>query len=600
MTARRLLCLIALGLAGVATAAPASSAAPRHAAKDGGILRMGTTDPFDSMNPFVAFSAISYVAFTNIYPTLVQYDTNFKIVGDWAKSWKTSKDGLTWTFTLKPGKWSDGKPLTADDAAWTGNTILKFAKGPAASLAPFISHATKLTAPNPTTLVIHYNKAVANVLPQLQQFFVLPRHVWEPIVGSGAKGLKDYDPGAHLPIVGGGSFYVQKYDKKGTTILARNPGFYGTEAARGRRRHHVVRELRRHARRAQEQRPRLRRLGTPRPSRAQLGKSGDIKVVKGQGSEVRDFGFNSSPKKKKNRELLDPKLRAALSHAFDRKQIIDVVFRGLAEPRATLLTPISAPYMNTELQPEKYDLALANSMLDKLGYKRGSDGIRRTPGANSHPMSYGVITPTSVSGIDREFAIVRDSFQKIGVKLTQRAYDGTTAFAEITKPKNQYLDFDLMMWDWVGYVDPDFMLSVVGCDQYGGWSDTGYCNPAYDKLYQQQGVTLDPDKRKAIVWKMQEILYRDKPYIQLAQLRADLRLPQGLDGHRPALPDRPRQAALAGSPPGVGARAQLRVRRPAHRVRGRDDLRRGHAQLRDLPRRAGRRDDGAALPLVHG
>ena len=38
------------------------------------------------MNPFVAFSAISYVAFTNIYPTLVQYDTHFKIVGDWAKS----------------------------------------------------------------------------------------------------------------------------------------------------------------------------------------------------------------------------------------------------------------------------------------------------------------------------------------------------------------------------------------------------------------------------------------------------------------------------------------------------------------------------------
>ncbi len=55
MTARRLLCLIALGLAGVATAAPPSSAAPRHVVKDGGILRMGTTDPFDSMNPFVAF-----------------------------------------------------------------------------------------------------------------------------------------------------------------------------------------------------------------------------------------------------------------------------------------------------------------------------------------------------------------------------------------------------------------------------------------------------------------------------------------------------------------------------------------------------------------
>ena len=66
----------------------------------------------------------------------------------------------------------------------------------------------------------------------------------------------------------------------------------------------------------------------PQTVAATLGKSGDIQVVTGQGTEVRDFGFNSSPKKKKNRELLDPKLRDALSHAFDRKQIIDVVFRG--------------------------------------------------------------------------------------------------------------------------------------------------------------------------------------------------------------------------------------------------------------------------------
>ena len=533
MTVRRLLCLIALGLAGVATAAPAS-AAPTHAAKDGGIARMGTTEPFDSMNPFVAFQAISYMVFTNVYPVLVQYDSHFKMVGDWATSWKTSKDGLTWTFTVKPGKWSDGTPLTADDAAWTGNTIIKYAKGPAASLAPFLSHATKLTAPNPTTLVIHYKKAVANVLPQIEQFFVLPRHVWEPIVGSNAKGLKDYDPAAHLPIVGGGSFYVTKYDKKGTSILTRNPGYYGPKPhidALG-----ISWFANSDAMIAALKSNELDFIDTVPPTVAKtLGASGDIQVIAGPGEEVRDFAFNSSPKKKAKRELLDPKLRAALSHAFDRKQIADVVFRGYAEPRATLVTPISAPYMNTKLVPEKYDLALANSMLDKLGYKRGSDGIRRTPGADSHPMSYDVITPTGVSGINREFAIVRDSFAKVGVTLNQKAFDNTTAFAEITKPKNQYLNYDMMMWDWVGYFDPDFVLSVVGCDQYGGWSDTAYCNPAYDKLYQQQGVTLDPEKRKQIVWKMQDVLYRDKPYVQLVQLKLIYGYRKGWTGIAPLI-----------------------------------------------------------------
>jgi len=107
--------------------------------KKGGLLRIGTTDGYDSMNPFVAFSAASYVAFTNTYPVLVQYDENFKIEGDWAENgWQTSADGLTWTFKVKPGKWSDGQPLTADDAAWTGNTIIKYADG--TSLRPCTKH----------------------------------------------------------------------------------------------------------------------------------------------------------------------------------------------------------------------------------------------------------------------------------------------------------------------------------------------------------------------------------------------------------------------------------------------------------------------------
>ena len=84
-------------------------------------MRMGTTEPFDSMNPFVAFSAISYDGVHERLPDAraVRHATSSSS-GDWAKSWTTSKDGLTWTFKVKPGKWSDGKPLTADDARLDG------------------------------------------------------------------------------------------------------------------------------------------------------------------------------------------------------------------------------------------------------------------------------------------------------------------------------------------------------------------------------------------------------------------------------------------------------------------------------------------------
>ena len=38
---------------------------------------------------------------------------------------KQSADGLTWTFKIQSGlKWSDGQPITAEDAAWTFNLIM--------------------------------------------------------------------------------------------------------------------------------------------------------------------------------------------------------------------------------------------------------------------------------------------------------------------------------------------------------------------------------------------------------------------------------------------------------------------------------------------
>ena len=59
------------------------------------------------------------------------------------------------------------------------------------------------------------------------------------------------------------------------------------------------------------------------------------------------------------------------------------------------------------------------------------------------------------------------------------------------------------------------MLSVMTTDQFveGGWSDCGYSNPEYDELYVQQQKEIDPAKRQKIVWKMQEMIFNDRPYI---------------------------------------------------------------------------------------
>jgi peptide/nickel transport system substrate-binding protein len=482
---------------------------------EGGVLRIATTNQIDSLNPFVAFNANAYVAFIMTYPLLVQYNADMEFEGDWAESWETSPDGTTWTFKLKPGKWSDGTPLTADDAVFTCETDIEFADTTAASHAVFISHVESCEAPDPQTLVITYKKPVGNVLPQLQQWFVLPKHIWEDEVGADGKGLKTFKPQDQMPIVSGGPFIITKYEKKGTTIFEKNPDWYGEEA--------VVDAVGLQLFTNEDAMVAALRAGevdyvdtVPANAIGALEADDSIEVVKAEGSQINNIIFNSNPDKPDNRELLDPQVRLAIAHAVDREQIAEVVHAGYAEPVATMVAPISGKWQNPNLQPEEFNIELANQILDEAGYERGPDGIRVDK--EGEKMQYEVITPTGLQGINRSFEIVQNGVEQIGIRLTQKALDDTTAFEEIGAPDWKYLEFDMAMWDWVGYIDPDFVLSVLQCNQYGNWSDTAYCNPEYDRLYKEQAVTVDQEERKQLVWQMQEMIYNDRPYIQTVVL----------------------------------------------------------------------------------
>ena len=51
---------------------------------------------------------------------LIRVDkTGTKLEPGLAESWTVSDDGLTYTFTMRDAKFSDGSPITAADAAFT-------------------------------------------------------------------------------------------------------------------------------------------------------------------------------------------------------------------------------------------------------------------------------------------------------------------------------------------------------------------------------------------------------------------------------------------------------------------------------------------------
>ncbi len=81
-------------------------------------------------------------------------------------------------------------------------------------------------------------------------------------------------------------------------------------------------------------------------------------------------------------------------------------------------------------------------------------------------------------------------------------------------------DYDMFVWGWGVEPNPDFQLSVFTCGQRSvgsngkytpGWSDSFFCNKAYDNLYFQQ-KSLDGAARAKVVKQMQQMLYTDDPY----------------------------------------------------------------------------------------
>ena len=320
--------LLATVAALVLSACSSGGTSASQGVRNGGILRVGMTQTIDNLNPFVGFEQVSYDIWETIYPQLDQYNTRtLAIEPDFATSWTTSPDGRTWTFHTRPNaKWSDGRPLTAADAAWTINTIIKFKSGPTANLGGDVAHLKNAVAASPTTLVLHYAEPVANVLPNLQVIPILPEHVWAPIAGATGKGLRTYPniPQNGHPVVGGGPFILASYQNNQIALFRLNPHWYGP-------RPHIdgfgiqffsdpdalVQALKTGAIDAVAS-----PAGVP-PTSAHTLQVPGIHVYTGPSLSWPDFIINANTRKANDRELLNPLAREAFEYAVDRTVAAD-------------------------------------------------------------------------------------------------------------------------------------------------------------------------------------------------------------------------------------------------------------------------------------
>ncbi|MGH3275067.1 MAG: ABC transporter substrate-binding protein, partial [Streptosporangiaceae bacterium] len=502
---KKLLQVIALAGSIVLLAACSSGQSPSAGAVGDPTLHLGVSDQMASINPLDINFFAEGEADRLLYPYLLEYSPSGKLVGSFAKTWTSSSDGRVWTFTTQANaKWSDGRPLTASDAAWTFQTLLKYQSSVAAFLSFYLANISQVTAPSPTTLVVTLSKPTADVLDNLASLAILPEHVWASHVGTGGSGLKSL---TNLnPNVSGGPFEMQEFTPNQTAVFSRNPNWFGRKFS--------VKTVELEFFANPDSAIQALKSGSvdllvrpPLNSVAALQNDPNISIQSGVGGEQYNIIMDTDPAKKANRELLDPKLRYAISLAINRTQLSQIAFGGQLQPASSMVGPIGGPLRNSSIPGDIYNPAKANQLLDAAGYARGPGGERTYKG---RPITLQLFTVTDVEGSTRAFDVIQQNLAAVGITITPDNLDPNAAFTyEGTK------QFDMGLFSGSASYDPTPVLLSFTCASLKSFNPTRFCDPTYDALFEAQATEANPSQRQQTIWQMQEMLLTQSPEIVL-------------------------------------------------------------------------------------
>jgi peptide/nickel transport system substrate-binding protein len=512
----RLLLLLLLGgvlTAGLAWGLGSAVAADPSAspAADKVVLHVGWTNDPDNLNPFIGAETSSYEIWLLNYDFLTGYSLDLQPTPDLATSWETSPDGKTWTFHLREGvKWQDGEDFTAADVAFTYNYIVKNQMAAYSSLTTGIKEAV---AVDDLTVEIRCSKPKANMLRTWIP--ILPEHVWSKVSPKAAGASYQSKP----PIVGTGPFQTVEVKKGDYVRMAANPTFWGKKPA--------IDEILF----VTYQNPDTMTQdllggtldaawGIPSAQFPKLDADPDFTPIAYNLLSWTYLAMNCyEGTSRGNPVLRDVAFRQALNWAIDRQKIVDIAWAGRGKPGSTLMTPDSWVDPDYHWQPPAdalftYDPAKANALLDQAGYKDGDgDGLREDK--SGKPIRLRLWARSESPESQKTGNLITGWFRDLGLKIDYQVMDDGIYYDSIWAYEgNTYSpDFDMYLWDWDGYADPGDTLASFTTAQIENWNEPCWSDPEFDRLVEQANTTLDPEARKELIWRAQQVFYEQSPEI---------------------------------------------------------------------------------------
>jgi peptide/nickel transport system substrate-binding protein len=510
---RRLAAVVAAASLALLAAACSSSGSGSSAGSANVTLTVeaSPTGPIaDTFNPFLSTSpAVLLGAESMVYEPLLQYNLASATAAPvpWlATSYAFSNGGKTLTFQLRHGvTWSDGKPFTSADAAFTFSLLKQYPGINTQGIA-----VSSVQAPNPYEVVLDFaSPQYVNLYEIAGLTPIVPKHVWST-VGNPAN-YADAQP------VGTGPYVVKSISTVGVD-LTKNPRYWQPGLPKVANLDYPVYDSNTSANLALEN-GEIDWAGNFVPHMTQVYSSQDpahrfyafppIRTAY-LSMNLHDYPF------------ADVKVRQAMSMALDRSAVINAGEDG-EQPAALSPTGLVLPVQSSALDPQyagrSYgapNLTAARALLESDGF---TDKGGKLQEPNGQPFAFTIVGPSAFTDVMADFQVVADQWRQLGATVTltgeavnswlQQLQTGDYQVTIDTPLTNQIED------PWGSYFDllDSTLASPIGKVSVG--DQEHFDSPQADTLLTQWATATTAGARQQAEDGLEAIMVNDVPVIPL-------------------------------------------------------------------------------------
>ncbi|MBU0629386.1 MAG: hypothetical protein KKC80_00520 [Candidatus Margulisbacteria bacterium] len=370
-----------------------------------GILRSSLNGEVSILNPILSTDNVSSAVEGAIFNGLITFNEKLEVVPDLAASWQASKDGTVWTFKLRRDVlWHDGEPFTSEDVLFTFNAILD----------------PKINSVRRSDYIINGQPIIFKALDKYTVQATLPVPFAPFLVRMGmgilpghllaGKDLNNASFNRHP--VGTGPFIFKEWVSGDHVTLVRNDGYFLGKPRLAGINYKVIPDD--NSQLVALEADEIDEAGIPPKDYERMQKKAGINVYDYDALLYTYCGFNLA-----NPKFSDHRVRQALAYATDKKQLVDLIFKGLASPAYAPSAPISWAY-NSDVPKFEYNPEKAKELLKKAGVKN---------------LEFTILVNQGNKEREKAAVILQQQYKKVGVNIKIRVMEWSALLKIVNAPK---------------------------------------------------------------------------------------------------------------------------------------------------------------------